>query len=327
MIFDEAYAQAVSVPKQKISALLGNGFSMAYDAKRFSFTNLLQSAQAQNIISPNSELAAIFRRLQTSDFEQVIKTLNDAKLVTNAYFPYYDTKKLEKDAKLLKKHLVKVVTNNHPEKANEIPEAASKHCGQFLDKFEKIYTLNYDLLAYWVIMQNHLTKFTDGFGGGNDNYVVFQENSHELLFLHGALHIFDNLTETVKLTFSRTGTVLKMQIYRNLLNNIYPVFISEGTSEEKLRKIRHNYYLNRCYKSLRSQSGTLFIFGTMLKSNDEHIKRGIIEGKFNTLYIGVWSDADRAVANMLKDEFESSGSEKHPRQAYLYDSKTVKPWG
>lgn len=326
LTFEDAYNEAKE-QGGKISVLLGNGFSMAYDARRFSFTNLLESAKTSGIIPEDSELSHLFANLQTSDFEKVIKTLEDGRLVTQIYQPLFDNEKINSDIKSLKKHLVAVITNNHPDKSTDIPERKSKKCAEFLDKFDRVYTLNYDLLAYWVILQNNLTKFTDGFGGGDEDFVTFTENQHELIFLHGALHIFDNFTETIKLTFARTGTLLKTQIYRKLLNDVYPVFISEGTSDEKLEKIRHNYYLNRCYKALRSQKGNLFVFGTMLKSNDEHIKQGIIKGKFTNLYIGVWSEAELVQAQLLKEEFETSGTDRINKKAILYNAKTVKPWG
>jgi hypothetical protein len=155
------------------------------------------------------------------------------------------------------------------------------------------------------------------------------------LFLHGGLHLFDNKTETIKLTFSRTDIPLKQQIYERLEKNVYPVFVSEGTSDAKLEKIRHNYYLNRCYKSLRTQGGQFFLFGTTLKSNDDHIKKAIIEGKFQKCYIGIFTDSDRKNAEIMKEEFESYTSDKTggqkankaKREAILYDAKTVSPWG
>jgi hypothetical protein len=41
--------------------LLGNGFSMAYDRKRFSFTTLLESATKEGIIDAKSELYKVFQ--------------------------------------------------------------------------------------------------------------------------------------------------------------------------------------------------------------------------------------------------------------------------
>lgn len=322
--FEDAYCDAQS-KRKKISVLLGNGFSMAYNPDRFSFTNLLQVARTEGIIDVDSKLSKLFDSLKTSDFEFVIKNLEAALLVNKKYFPEVDLSNLQNDIKALKKHLVNTITNNHPENVGEIMNVESSICAKFLKKFEKIYTLNYDLLLYWVVLKEGLENiFSDGFGGGyikdefgedyEEDFVKFKEYTSNILFLHGALHLFDNKVDTIKLTYSRTRKSLKEQIYRRLLKGIYPVFISEGTSDAKKEKIRHNYYLNHCFKSLRNQTGSLFVYGTNLKSNDEHILNQILTGKFDNLYIGVYSENSLDHAKMIKECFES----KKGRTAILY---------
>ncbi|ECO7371179.1 DUF4917 domain-containing protein, partial [Campylobacter coli] len=50
LIYDEVLRQT----DERRHLLLGNGFSMAYDKNRFSFTSLLQSAIDKDIIKENS---------------------------------------------------------------------------------------------------------------------------------------------------------------------------------------------------------------------------------------------------------------------------------
>ena len=239
------------------------------------------------------------------------------------------------------------ITNNHPESSNSISEKESKACAKFLSNFDKIYSLNYDLLAYWVIMQQNL-NFPDGFGdNAEDNgydpenkdddyesyledFVVYKDISHDLLFLHGGLHLYDHETEAIKITFRRTGKTLKKQIYENLVRGIYPIFISEGESGEKLEKIRHNYYLNHCYKSLNTQGGDLVIFGTSLKSNDDHIAKAIIDGNWDNIYAGVFSEDDTKSLLSLKERIgrkNKANSRRKQTSFTLYDARTVNPWG
>ena len=76
----------------------------------------------------------------------------------------------------------------------------------------------------------------------------------------------------------------------------YPLFVSEGTWQNKLSKIRKNIYLNHCYKSLSSigtKNSSLVIFGTLLKRNDTHIRKAILKSKVENIYIGV-SNEDEA---------------------------------
>jgi len=60
--------------------------------------------------------------------------------------------------------LVKVITNNHPLNSAEIEKEKKIACLEFLKNFEIIYTLNYDLLLYWVIMMEEGEKKTWGDG-------------------------------------------------------------------------------------------------------------------------------------------------------------------
>ncbi|OHB54780.1 MAG: hypothetical protein A2Y12_03960 [Planctomycetes bacterium GWF2_42_9] len=329
--------------------LLGNGFSVAYNAKRFSYTNLLETALNENIISRNSNIHKVFQKLNTADFEKVIRYMDGLKNLIKIYQPDFDKKQLERDIKNLKKHLVNTITNNHPESSKTITNEESKACASFLRNFHKIYSLNYDLLAYWVIMQNRGLSYSDGFGDNAedngydpenpdcdyesylDEFVVYKDTTHDLMFLHGGLHLYDHNTEAIKLTFCRTDKILKKQIFENLVRGIYPIFISEGHSKDKLEKIRHNYYLNHCYKSLTKQGGDLVIFGTALKSNDEHIRKAIIEGSFSNIYAGVFGEDDAKSLSSLSDDIKLYNN-NHPKkrnktQVYLYDARQVNPWG
>lgn len=327
--------------------LLGNGFSMAYNAKRFSFTNLLETALNEKIIRKNSKIHKVFQKLKTANFEKVIRYLDGVKDLVEIYQPDFDKKRIEQDIRSIKKHLVNTITNNHPENSTAITDAESKACANFLGKFDKIYSLNYDLLAYWVIMQQNL-NFPDGFGDNAedngydpenfdgdyesylDDFVVYKDQSPDLMFLHGGLHLYDHKTEAIKITFCRTGKTLKKQIYENLVREVYPIFISEGASADKLENIRHNYHLNHCYKSLNTQGGDLVLFGTTLKSNDDHIAKAIIVGNWDNIYAGSFSDEDIKPLLSLKERvliYNRANPRRKQTSFSLYDAKTVNPWG
>ncbi|EAH7993276.1 DUF4917 family protein, partial [Campylobacter jejuni] len=189
--------------------------------------------------------------------------------------------------------------------------------------------LNYDLLLYWVIhkiMQNR-KDFKDGFGGNDGEYVVFDESKKDItcFYLHGALHIFDNGNKIIKKTYSRTKKPLKEQITEELNNNRYPVFVSEGTSEQKKAKIIHNAYLNHCYKSLSYIDGDLIVFGTMLKSNDEHIQDAILKSKVKNIYFGA-SSLEKGKNDLNSFIEKNNNLEKNKKQIFFYDYKSVKIW-
>lgn len=111
-------------------------------------------------------------------------------------------------------------------------------------------------------------------------------------FLHGALHVFDSGVEIQKYTWKNTGVRLIDQIRDALNRGLFPLFVSEGTSDEKYERIRHNDYLAKAYRSFSEIQGALFIFGHSLAENDAHYLRRIERGKISQAYVGLYGDAD-----------------------------------
>lgn len=313
--------------------LLGNGFSMAYENDRFSFTSLLESALKDKIIKKSDFVYKVFEKLNTADFESVMKILDESQRVLEVYKGEKELiKKIKEDSEQLKTHLVKIITNNHPEICTAVPDESKEACVSFLMPFEKIYTLNYDLLLYWATMHDNSDEFTDGFGENDysihEGYVVYK-NKYDMRvhYLHGGLHIFDVGSEIIKKTYSKTGVKLVDQVKENLDIGIYPIFISEGDSDQKLTKILHNSYLNHCYKSLRFIGGDLVILGTELKMNDIHILDAIMESKVKNIFIGISSVDSVAHIKSRVEAYNVKKSEKKKKTIQLYDYKTVDIWG
>jgi len=324
--------------------LLGNGFSMAYNKDRFSFTSLFQSAVDKGLIDSKSPMYEIFKDFDTTDFEEIIKNLEISIKVFNAYniLKDEDASMIYTDAMKLKEHLVDIITNNHPEKITDILEEEFKYSVDFVKNYDSVYTLNYDLLLYWTtmkledyknskIVKNIKLEIGDGFSDLTNNstdYVVYTNNGknsryQKIFYLHGALHIFDNKYEIIKNTYSRTKKTLKEQTLENLKKEIYPIFVSEGTSSQKKSKIIHNAYLNHCYRSLKALGGqnSLIIFGTMLKTNDEHIQDAIMESNIKKIYIGIGSTDKITELDSFVEE-----AKKRYKKIYFYDYKTVQVW-
>lgn len=332
--------------EQKNYLLLGNGFSMSYNKDRFSFTSLLDSAVKKGYIKKSSAVYEIFKEFDTKDFEEVVKLLEASVKVLKKYGVLHrsDERKILDDSIALKKHLVDVITNNHPNKITDILDEEYFNCANFIKYYEKVYTLNYDLLLYWTtikfmdfiseskIKQGKL-KPTDGFHEDDEsgkNYVKFGNDgsTQEIYHLHGALHIFDKKNKIIKNTFSRTDIALKEQTLQNLKDDIYPIFVSEGTSEQKQAKIIHNAYLNHCYKSLGIIGGTklpsnLIVFGTLLKTNDTHIREAILKSKIKNIYFGISSEEEKESLNEFVEQLSKA---RVPKKVYFYDYRTVKVW-
>lgn len=318
--------------KTKLRLLLGNGFSMAYDPERFSFTTLLESAIKSGVIQKDSEIHQVFQQLVTSDFENIMRALKDAEKIAEVYGSETSVReKIRTDAERLKGYLVQVITNNHPEKSTSLSDLEKRRCLAFIEDFDDIYTINYDLLLYWATMLNPSVT-TDGFGDTEDSldegYVVYRNSgSYRIHYLHGALHYYDDGDEIKKRTYTHTDIPLVAQIRSSLDEGKYPIFVSEGTSSQKMAKIIHNGYLNSCYKSLKNIGGDLVIFGTTLESNDEHILRAILNSSVKNIYLGVSSLEKGRDFELKVDEYNKTAFEKKKKTLHLYDYQTVDVWG
>ena len=284
--------------------LLGNGFGIACKPDIFIYKKLFEQADF-SALSPSAKEA--FGRLETNDFERVIKSLHDAAKVLSAYKENNElVAKLNKDAEDIKELLVKTIAKSHPNCPTDITNEEYTTCQKFLNNFDSIYTLNYDLLLYWTIMHNpkgqkpiwedgFSTSYSDVINQHQSDYVVWKSsNTHnknkKIWFLHGALHIFDSATEIQKYTWNRTNIRLIEQTRDALDKNLFPLFVAEGTSQEKLEKIRHSDYLNKAYRSFESLGHCLFIYGHSLAENDEHYLQLIERGKIKHIFVGFRGD-------------------------------------
>lgn len=335
--FQEALAESNRFSKCHI--LLGNGFSIACRPDIFLYGKLYDQADFSKL-SPTAKKA--FEALGTQDFERVIKALRDTKSILGAYGgtpqPFLDT--LQSDADGLRELLVETIAHSHPAWPGEVTDDEYAHCRAFVSNFNTVYTFNYDLLLYWAQMhteQGVAPTSDDGFRKSDIDYdaayVVWEPSqSHEqnTWFLHGALHVFDAGTEIQKYTWANTGVRLIDQIRDALSKGFFPLFVSEGTSAEKLERIRHSDYLAKAYRSFSEITGALFIYGHSLAENDEHYLKRIEKGRLSKLYIGLHgdpsSDSNKRIMRRA-DQMANNRRRGAPLGISYFDTSTAKVWG
>ena len=287
------FAQAIdaSAGYSKRHLLLGNGFSIACRPNIFRYEKLFEQADFSAL---SSSAKATFAALNTTDFERVIKALRDAASLAKLYgATTAQIKAMLDDANALKELLVQTIAQSHPALPGDITDGEYAACQSFLDNFATTYTFNYDLLLYWTHMHRENradVQSDDGFrtsqsdieSGIPSDYVVWesgQSHDQNMWFLHGALHVFDSGTEIQKYTWNRTGVRLIEQIREALSRDFFPLFVAEGSSAEKLERIRHSDYLAKAYRSFQEIQHCLFVYGHSLAANDEHYLRRIEKGK------------------------------------------------
>jgi Domain of unknown function (DUF4917) len=146
------------------TVLLGNGFSIAQGGGHFLYSNLLEKSGMPN----DSPTRKVFTALDTFDFEAVMKALEDASVIERAYGDEAKATKFGDDATGVREALIAAVHEVHPGIQFEIPDKQREACAKFLTNFTQVFTLNYDLLLYWIILKNAADRFQDGFGLSDD---------------------------------------------------------------------------------------------------------------------------------------------------------------
>jgi hypothetical protein len=248
------------------------------------------------------------------------------------------------DADVLKELLVQTIARSHPALPSDITDEEYAACQRFLANFGTTYTLNYDLLLYWTHMHRENPvgiQSDDGFrtsqndidSGIESDYVVWgpsQSHDQNMWFLHGALHVFDSGTEIQKYTWKRTGIRLIEQIREALNRDFFPLFVAEGSSKEKLERIRHSDYLAKAYRSFQEIQHCLFIYGHSLAANDDHYLRLIEKGKLAHLFVGLYGDPASSMNRQIVARAEAmrlARSRKRELRVDFYNSKSAQVWG
>ena len=319
--------------------LIGNGFSMAYDPSIFSYNALSRFIEE----SKNDLLIKLFAVINSRNFEQIMKQLAISKEVIIAFGGQKELiEKIGHATATLKESLINAVKELHPEHVFKIREDKSAKCAEFLTAFldqeGQIFSTNYDVLLYWVLMRNELPNAIDGFGRDAidqgewvpEEDVQLSElhwgnhrDTQNIFYLHGALPLFDDGIEIIKEAYD--GNYILENIKTRMEKEQYPVFVTAGTGDEKLNHILHNHYLSYCYDSLSTISGSLITFGFNFGDSDDHIIRAIndaakqdLKEKLWSVYIGVFSEEDAKHIESIKNKFRC--------KVNLYDSKTAKIW-
>lgn len=341
MTYDEVISSLLK-KKRMPNLLLGNGFSMAYSADIFSYNALYDFVK--NIKDEN--LHKVFDVIKTKNFELVMQQLGNFCELIEVFDPESELLQLFRETSdELKKSLIDAIKDLHPEHVFKISDEECKSCAEVLSPYMKnggsIFSTNYDVLLYWVLMRSGLDN-SDGFGKDRlddpedkETEVEYSEelfwgrnkSSQCVFYLHGTLPIFDTGIEIIKEQYD--GNYLLENIETRLNSGQYPIFVAAGNGEEKLNHIMHNRYLSHCYDALSNTEGSLVTFGFNFGEYDLHIIDAInksyerkrdkeFKDKLWSVYTGVYSDSDRkhieSIAHMFKPK------------VVLFDSASAKIW-
>ncbi len=330
------FTQALERAAGKRHVLLGNGFSRACQDDIFSYDALFDRANFEGL---SIAARSAFGALNTTDFEVLIRALKQAALLTTVYLENDQelAQRLKADADGLRELLVRTIASSHPDRPAGISNEKYEACRAFLSNFKGIYTVNYDLLLYWALMQEELApniEFDDGFRKPDDgpaDYVTWdvqKTDEQNVFYLHGGLHLFDAGPELQKFTWCNTGIALIDQIRQGLETGRYPLFVAEGSADSKLDRIQHSGFLNRAYRSFAAIGGSLFIFGLSFSNSDEHILRLLDRGKIKPAFISLHGNPNSAGNMRIVERIQVMlARRKRPLAIEFFDADSAKVWG
>jgi hypothetical protein len=316
ILFDAAMKQASN---KGCSLLLGNGFSAAYS----SYKTLLEKAD----FAAGDPVRKLFGSLETANFEQIVKALEDASIVEAAYGHEEQSKTLKADAIRVREGLVNAVKAAHPPYRDDIAKVIPS-CVEFLAPFGKVFTLNYDLLLYWVIIGRQ--QFNDGFGLGAESNGFrgpFKPNPRCNIFnIHGGLHLFLTTDFEIEKRLATAAGMIDAITETISQGERFPVYVAEGTSLAKVKRINSTPYLKHCYQQLREITGVFFVYGSSADESDVHIYNTLFKSRIDHLYFCIYKPTVESLAQMnarLSFYQKSNGS----RVGYTFvDSESAGVW-
>lgn len=337
------FKDAVSAAKRKyetLSVLLGNGFSIDYDNALFCYESLANEAALDGLSVPKAEL---FDQLGTRDFESVIEKLRVAASLHELYGGSSgDADRMRHDAAVVRRGLADVLATRHPDTAFNLTDSEVLHARTFLSHFEHLYSLNYDLLLYWVSIRKGLgpsVSKTDGFAypqPDDHSCLVWKSRLNRkpqrVHFLHGALHLFVSGNDLTKLRFKDHGSLV-FELRKRLAAGEYPLLVTEGTRAEKEERIARSPYLSTAHRRFGATEGALFLHGFSLSPNDNHVLERIESraSDVTALYVGIHGAVDSRPAREViarAQEIKRNRAQNEGRRLTVrfYSSSSAHVW-
>ena len=334
--FNEAVDRAGHAGCKK-HILLGNGFSRGVH-RNFAYSSLYDKAKPHL----SGRVKALFLRSGTSDFEKVLRQLNDGQWIAREYgMSPAGLMDMCDDYESLRNHLIVAIEAVHPARRADITDRVLRPTADFLRHFCSVFSTNYDLLLYWAILSASSmagdVDFQDGFGpapsGGQDRLVFLAReipNGRFVHYLHGGLHLTTDGTDVRKLKWEAHNPILS-SVRDNLEQDQYPLFVAEGKPSDKLKRIRSSSYLSWCFEQFRKIEGHLFTYGSALTDQDKHLWDAVAQNsKVKTLCVGIYGDVDTDENQQLVARAQSLSTVRRlgqPLNLSFYNSESASVWG
>jgi hypothetical protein len=159
---------------------------------------------------------------------------------------------------------------------DKVPQETLLQIRSAIQDFEFVFSTNYDLLLYWAIMAgNAREEFKDYFWGENQEFDLTDTQISgrvtRVLYLHRGLHLYRLRSGASIKRIAEPGKSLLDSFGVPFRDDATPLFITEGSSEDKLASIRRSNYLSFVYTLFSQHRGSTVVFGHSLSNTDSHL--------------------------------------------------------
>lgn len=307
--------------------LLGNGFSLNI-ASSFHYKSLFDKF----LDKCPPEYADKFRKFGTHNFEIILEKLIIAKDVNQIFGN--DRYQIREAINLLKSGLITTIQEIHP-RAEKVYRGMLERIAPQIRFFNAVFTLNYDLFLYHIVMiikdqgekANNLLRYSDCFWEGYDGD-FHRFNPHQdynqfrfVYYLHGALFLFRESWIDLKLLRKLNDrTELVERVGQVIEKGKMPLFVCEGTSEEKKETIDLSDYLSFALDKLKESRENLVIFGTSLSKQDQHIISAI---DYNRKTLAISIHVKNKSLEELEKEINETRNKFNRSETFFFNSETL----
>ena len=313
--------------------VLGNGASIAID-QCFAYASLYEEASKRLLL--DAPLGGLFERYKTTDFEFILSILWRTHQI-NDLFKVHDDE-VAKAYSLLREALIQTVQQVHVGYAAAVDHLPA--IGRFLRQFKNVISLNYDLLTYWAMLNTNQSLggawFKDCFihegRAFEDDYEWLRKpygkvSGTTLVFYpHGNLILAtDILGRETKIVSDEKTDLLETIVNRWSVTDATPLFVSEGTSTQKLQSIHRNGYLRTVYNNVVQDLGenaAICVYGWSMSSQDQHLLEALGKNKPKHLAVSVYTGSDPQVfCNEVRARLEKTYGFKYTNIVF-FDSQS-----
>jgi len=150
-------------------------------------------------------------------------------------------------------------------------------------------------------------------------------NTSLVFYPHGSLVLARNITEQeVKLVSHEDNDLLESILKHWRSSNYIPLFVSEGTSEQKVKAIKNSHYLSIVYREVIPSLGdNLTIFGWGFGEEDTHILKKLKDSSVKRIAVSVYQNDQlycRRVSEMIHTHIRNN------IEVIFFDSESNDCW-